>query len=215
MNHPIQLTVNGERYSLSVPAHHTLLQVLREQLVLTGTKNGCEAGECGACAVLITWPGAERAEPVNSCMVLAPKADGAEIVTIEGLAQDSRLDPLQEAFMVTGANQCGFCTPGILVNARALLDRNPNPTDAEIREALVGNLCRCTGYIRIIDAVKMAARAGRRRDDDEGSGTRGRDQRWESGRERGAHTQYAIRNTHTPSIPSSARVRSASRGARR
>ena len=161
MNHPIQLTVNGERYSLSVSAHHTLLQVLREQLVLTGTKNGCEAGECGACAVLITWPGADHAEPVNSCMVLAPEADGAEIVTIEGLAQDSRLDPLQEAFMVTGATQCGFCTPGILVNARALLDRNSDPTDAEIREALVGNLCRCTGYIRIIDAVKMAARAGK------------------------------------------------------
>jgi carbon-monoxide dehydrogenase small subunit len=161
MNHPIQLTVNGERYSLSVPSHHTLLQVLREQLVLTGTKNGCEAGECGACAVLITWPGAERAEPVNSCMVLAPEADGAEIVTIEGLAQDSQLDPLQEAFIATGATQCGFCTPGILVNARALLDRNPDPGDAEIREALVGNLCRCTGYVRIIDAVRMAARAGR------------------------------------------------------
>ncbi len=161
MNHPIQLTVNGEQYSLNVSAHHTLLQVLREQLVLTGTKNGCEAGECGACAVLITWPGADHPEPVNSCMVLAPEADGAEITTIEGLAQDSRLDPLQEAFLVTGATQCGFCTPGILVNARALLDRNPDPTDAEIREALVGNLCRCTGYIRIIDAVKLAARAGR------------------------------------------------------
>jgi aerobic carbon-monoxide dehydrogenase small subunit len=93
--------------------------------------------------------------------VLAPEADGAEIITIEGLAQDSRLDPLQEAFMVAGATQCGFCTPGILVNARALLDRNPNPSDIEIREALVGNLCRCTGYVRIIEAVKMAARAGR------------------------------------------------------
>jgi carbon-monoxide dehydrogenase small subunit len=161
MNHPIQLTVNGERYSLNVSAHHTLLQVLREQLVLTGTKNGCEAGECGACAVLISWPGTDHAEPVNSCMVLAPEANGAEIVTIEGLSQDSQLDSLQEAFMVTGATQCGFCTPGILVNARALLDRNPDPTDAEIREALVGNLCRCTGYIRIIDAVKLAARARR------------------------------------------------------
>ena len=161
MNHIIHLTVNGEPYSLSVASHHTLLQVLREQLVLTGTKNGCEAGECGACAVLITWPGAERAEPVNSCMVLAPEADGAEITTIEGLMHDDQLDPLQEAFIAAGATQCGFCTPGILVNARALLDRNPDPTEQEIREALVGNLCRCTGYIRIIDAIKTAARAGR------------------------------------------------------
>jgi len=161
MNHSIHFTVNGERYDISVPAHHTLLQVLREQLVLTGTKNGCEAGECGACAVLIQWPGAARPEPVNSCMVLAPEADGAEIITIEGLAHDDQLDPLQEAFIATGATQCGFCTPGILVNARALLDRNPDPTDTEIREALVGNLCRCTGYVRIIDAVKLAARAGK------------------------------------------------------
>jgi aerobic carbon-monoxide dehydrogenase small subunit len=161
MNHIIALTVNGERYTLDVAAHHTLLQVLREQLVLTGTKNGCEAGECGACAVLITWPGAKHAEPVNSCMVLAPEVDGAAIITIEGLAHDSQLDPLQEAFIATGATQCGFCTPGILVNARALLNRNPDPSETEIREALVGNLCRCTGYVRIIDAVKMAARAGR------------------------------------------------------
>jgi carbon-monoxide dehydrogenase small subunit len=161
MNHPIHLTVNGERYDISVPAHHTLLQVLREQLVLTGTKNGCEAGECGACAVLVKWPGATRSEPVNSCMVLAPEADGAEITTIEGLMHDDQLDPLQEAFLATGATQCGFCTPGILVNARALLDRNPDPTETEIRAALVGNLCRCTGYVRIIDAIKMAARAGK------------------------------------------------------
>lgn len=161
MNHTIHLTVNGEPFTLSVASHHTLLQVLREQLVLTGTKNGCEAGECGACAVLIKWPAADHAEPVNSCMVLAPEADGAAITTIEGLAHDSQLDPLQAAFIETGATQCGFCTPGILINARALLDRNPDPSEPEIREALVGNLCRCTGYIRIIDAVKMAARAGK------------------------------------------------------
>jgi carbon-monoxide dehydrogenase small subunit len=153
LNHEISLVVNGECYRLCVLSHHTLLQVLREQLVLTGTKNGCEAGECGACAVLM------NGEPVNSCMVLAPEADGAEIRTIEGLTQDSQLDPLQEAFIVTGATQCGYCTPGILVNARALLDRNPSPSETEIREALVGNLCRCTGYLRIIDAVRMAARA--------------------------------------------------------
>lgn len=161
MNHTIHLTVNGEPFTLSVASHHTLLQVLREQLVLTGTKNGCEAGECGACAVLVKWPAADHAEPVNSCMVLAPEAGGAEIITIEGLAHDNQLDPLQEAFIETGATQCGFCTPGILVNARALLDRNPHPAEPEIREALVGNLCRCTGYIRIIDAVKIAAQAGK------------------------------------------------------
>jgi len=159
MNHNIRLTVNGEPYSLSVASHHTLLQVLREQLVLTGTKNGCEAGECGACAVLIRWPGTKHAEPVNSCMVLAPEADGAEVVTIEGLAHDGQLDPLQQAFVQTGATQCGFCTPGILINARALLDRIPNPTEAEIREGLVGNLCRCTGYLRVIEAVQIAAHA--------------------------------------------------------
>jgi len=154
LNHEINLVVNKESYRLSVPSHHTLLQVLREQLVLTGTKNGCEAGECGACAVLM------NGEPVNSCMVLAPEADGAEILTIEGLVRDSQLDPLQEAFIASGATQCGYCTPGILINARALLDRNPAPTEAEIREALVGNLCRCTGYLRIIGAVEMAAKAG-------------------------------------------------------
>jgi aerobic carbon-monoxide dehydrogenase small subunit len=152
MNHRIQFTVNDEPYDIEVPSHYTLLRVLRELLVLTGTKNGCEAGECGACAVLV------NGEPVNSCMVLAPEANGASITTIEGLASDRQLDPLQEAFVETGATQCGFCTPGILVNARALLDRNPNPTDEQIREALVGNLCRCTGYIRIIEAIKLAAR---------------------------------------------------------
>lgn len=152
MKHRIQFTVNGEPYDLEVPSHYTLLRVLREQLVLTGTKNGCEAGECGACAVLM------NGEPVNSCMVLAPEANGTAITTIEGLAHDEQLDPLQEAFVEAGATQCGFCTPGILVNARALLDRNPNPSEEQIREALVGNLCRCTGYIRIIEAIKIAAR---------------------------------------------------------
>jgi aerobic carbon-monoxide dehydrogenase small subunit len=155
MKHNIHCTVNGEHYDLVVESHHTLLQVLREQLVLTGAKNGCEAGECGACAVLM------NGGPVNSCMVLAPEANGAVITTIEGLAKDRQLDPLQEAFVAAGATQCGFCTPGILVNARALLDRNADPSEQEIREALVGNLCRCTGYIRIIEAIRMAARAER------------------------------------------------------
>jgi carbon-monoxide dehydrogenase small subunit len=155
MNHEITLTVNGEVYRLTVASHWTLLRVIRERLALTGTKNGCEAGECGACTVLMNH------QPVNSCMVLAPEADGAEIITVEGLAEDRRLDPIQEAFIETGAIQCGFCTPGALVTARALLDRNPNPTQAEIREALVGNLCRCTGYLRMVKAIQAAAlRAG-------------------------------------------------------
>jgi carbon-monoxide dehydrogenase small subunit len=155
MSNTISFTVNGEPYTIPVASHHTLLQVLREQLALTGVKNGCEAGECGACIVLMDG------EPVNSCLVLAPEADGAAIITVEGLAHDDQLDPLQEAFIAAGATQCGFCTPGILINARALLNRNPNPTETQIREALVGNLCRCTGYIRIIEAIKIAAQAGR------------------------------------------------------
>jgi carbon-monoxide dehydrogenase small subunit len=152
--HRITLTVNGETELVDVPSHMTLLQMLREKLVLTGTKNGCAAGECGACTVLM------NGEPVNSCMVLAVECDGAEITTVEGLAHDGRLDPVQEAIIEQGGVQCGFCTPGILISARALLDRNSNPSDYEIRDALVGNLCRCTGYLRIIDAVKEAATRG-------------------------------------------------------
>jgi len=155
VSNTISFTVNGELYTIPVASHHTLLQVLREQLTLTGVKNGCEAGECGACVVLVDG------EPVNSCLVLAPEVDGAAIITVEGLAHDDQLDPLQEAFIAAGATQCGFCTPGILINARALLNRNPDPTETQIREALVGNLCRCTGYIRIIDAIKIAAQAGK------------------------------------------------------
>jgi carbon-monoxide dehydrogenase small subunit len=154
LNHEIQMVVNGELHNLTVRSHHTLLQVLRDQLALTGTKNGCEAGECGACTILM------NGEPVNSCMVLAPEADGAEIVTIEGLAADGQLDPLQEAFVAHGAVQCGYCTPGILMSSRALLDRTPHPSETQIREALVGNLCRCTGYLRIIEAIQAAARTG-------------------------------------------------------
>lgn len=150
--HRITVTINGAAEQLDVPANMTLLQMLRETLALTGTKNGCSAGECGACTVL--WNG----EPVNSCLVLAVECDGTEITTVEGLAHDSQLDPLQEAIMAAGGVQCGFCIPGILISARALLNRNPNPTDPEIREALLGNLCRCTGYLRIIQAVKDSAR---------------------------------------------------------
>ena len=149
--HCITLTVNQEQEIVDVPSNMTLLRMLREKLALTGTKNGCAAGECGACTVLL------NDEPVNSCMVLAAECDGAEIVTVEGLAHDGKLDPIQEAIIDAGGVQCGFCTPGILMVSRALLDRTPNPSESEIREALVGNLCRCTGYVRIIEAVKAAA----------------------------------------------------------
>lgn len=155
MKHEINLTVNGEPYSLTVESHHTLLRVLREQLVLTGTKNGCSEGECGACTVLFDG------QPVNSCLVLAVEADGHEIVTVEGLASNGHLAPIQQTIIEAGGTQCGFCTPGILIAAYALLQRNPNPTEREIREALVGNLCRCTGYVRIIEAVREAARLQR------------------------------------------------------
>jgi carbon-monoxide dehydrogenase small subunit len=148
--HRITLTINGETESVDVPSNLTLLQMLREKLALTGTKNGCAAGECGACTVMLDG------EPVNSCMVLAVECDGTSVITVEGLADDGRLDPVQEAIVEQGGVQCGFCTPGILISARALLNRNPHPGDAEIREALVGNLCRCTGYLRIIEAVKSA-----------------------------------------------------------
>ena len=150
--HKINITINHELEQVTVPSNMTLLQMLRESLALTGTKNGCTAGECGACTVLL------NGEPVNSCMVLAVECDGAKIVTIEGLAHDKQLDPIQEAIIAAGGVQCGFCTPGILISSRAFLDRNPDPTEDEISEALVGNLCRCTGYTRIIEAVKKAAK---------------------------------------------------------
>jgi aerobic carbon-monoxide dehydrogenase small subunit len=149
--HRISLVINGEREQIDVPANMTLLQMLREKLALTGTKNGCNAGECGACTVML------NGEPVNSCMVLAVECDNAQVITVEGLAHDNTLDPVQQAIIDHGGVQCGFCTPGVLISSRALLDRNPDPTEDEIREALVGNLCRCTGYLRIVDAVKDAA----------------------------------------------------------
>ncbi len=147
----VTFNVNGESESITIPVHKTLLQALREELVLTGTKNGCAAGECGACTVLL------NGEPVNSCLVLAVECESTEIVTVEGLADD-QLDPLQQALIDAGGVQCGFCIPGVLITARALLDRNPQPDEQEIREALVGNLCRCTGYVRIIEGVKEASR---------------------------------------------------------
>ncbi len=148
----ITLTVNDLVETVDVPHNMTLLQMIREKLSLTGTKNGCSAGECGACTVLM------NGEPVNSCMVLAAECDGAKIVTVEGLAKSGKLTGLQEAIIKSGGVQCGFCTPGMLISATALLKRNAHPTDAEIREAIVGNLCRCTGYVRIVDAIRTAAK---------------------------------------------------------
>ena len=151
MKHKITFTVNGEAETLEVEAHRSLLQVLREDLALTGPKIGCEGGECGACAVLFDG------EPVNSCLVLGVEADGHEIVTVEGLSREGELDSLQQAFIDHNAVQCGFCTPGVLISARALLNRNSHPTAAEIREAIAGNLCRCTGYTRMVRAIQAAA----------------------------------------------------------
>jgi aerobic-type carbon monoxide dehydrogenase small subunit (CoxS/CutS family) len=147
----MKLFVNGETVNVAVGAQKTLLELLREDLRLTGTKHGCELGECGACAVLLDG------KPVLSCLVLAVECEGAEVVTVEGLARDARLHPLQEAFADCGATQCGYCTPGFLVTAKALLDEKPQATRGEIAEALSGNLCRCTGYIQIFEAVELAA----------------------------------------------------------
>jgi aerobic-type carbon monoxide dehydrogenase small subunit (CoxS/CutS family) len=143
--------VNGEPVDVLADSYKTLLEVLREDLQLTGTKHGCELGECGACAVLVDG------EPVLSCLVLAVEFGGRTITTVEGLAQEGRLHPLQECFADLGAAQCGYCTPGILITAKALLDREPHPSRERICEALSGNLCRCTGYLQIVEAVEAAA----------------------------------------------------------
>ena len=145
--HSITLRINGQEEQLKVHSNLTLLHMLRENFGLTGTKNGCEAGECGACTVLV------NGEAVNSCMILAVECDGAEVMTVEGLTESGALAGLQQAFIEHNAIQCGFCTPGMLITAYAYLKHNPHPTETEIREALVGNLCRCTGYERIIQAV--------------------------------------------------------------
>ena len=154
VTHTISLIINGTEEQLQVPSNMTLLHALRDKLGFTGTKNGCEAGECGACTVLVDG------EPMNSCLVLAVELNGREITTVEGLAEDGKLTPLQQAFADLNAVQCGYCTPGMLMSATALLKRNPNPSEVDIQEALIGNLCRCTGYQRIIDAVIKASRNG-------------------------------------------------------
>jgi len=147
----LTLDVNGERRELLLPVHKTLLEVLREDMLLTGTKHGCELGECGTCTVLIDG------KPELSCLLLPIQIQGRAITTIEGLASGSQLHPLQQAFVELGAAQCGYCTPGILLSASSLLEENPHPTRDEIREALAGNLCRCTGYTKILEAVELAA----------------------------------------------------------
>ena len=149
---PLVLHVNGEDHAVYVPVHKTLLEVLREDLDLTGTKHGCELGECGACAVLIDG------EPILSCLALPVETQApTRITTVEGLASGATPHPLQATFAELGAAQCGYCTPGMLVTAKALLDSNPSPSRAQITEALAGNLCRCTGYVKIFEAVELAA----------------------------------------------------------
>ena len=143
--------VNGRRREAEAPPMRRLLDVLREDLRLTGTKEGCGEGECGACSVLLDG------EVVNACLIPVCQAQGTAVVTVEGLARDNRLDLLQQAFLECGGTQCGICTPGMLIAARALLDANPRPTRDEIKEAIAGNLCRCTGYVKIIDAIAQAA----------------------------------------------------------
>ena len=152
----LRLEVNGEPVEIAVPPHKTLLEVLREDLGLTGTKHGCELGECGACTVLVDG------EPVLSCLALPIELEGREILTVEGLTDQGVPHPLQTAFAELGAAQCGYCTPGILLAAKALLDGNNEPTRGEIQESLSGNLCRCTGYHQILDAVELAALRARR-----------------------------------------------------
>jgi carbon-monoxide dehydrogenase small subunit len=150
----LRLNVNGETKEVATETNKTLLEVLREDLGLTGTKHGCELGECGTCAVLM------NGEPILSCLVLGVESEESKITTVEGLMHDGQPHPLQRAFADLGAAQCGYCIPGILLTAKALLDRNPHPTRNEIRQALSGNLCRCTGYTKILQAVELAAKEG-------------------------------------------------------
>ena len=160
----ITIRVNGDEHTLVVKANAILTSVLRDEFDLTGTKKGCELGDCGSCTVLMDG------QPVDSCMVLAVEADDRDITTIEGVAQSGKLDALQESFVNHGAVQCGYCTPGMILSAKALLTRKPHPTEREVREAIGGNLCRCTGYVHIVEAV-LAASEGRVAPEDEPSVT--------------------------------------------
>lgn len=154
MKYKVNFFVNDEPVELYVDANKTMLRVLREELALTGTKEGCGAGECGACTVIVDG------KPMNACLVLAPELDGKHITTVEGLARDGELSPLQRSFVDMAALQCGFCTPGFLMSSTALLNENPHPSREEIIDAISGNLCRCTGYARIVEAIQRVADAG-------------------------------------------------------
>jgi carbon-monoxide dehydrogenase small subunit len=151
MKKNVTLQVNGRMYPLEIDVKDLLLQTIREQIGLTGTKEGCGTGECGACTVLIDG------EPVNACLYFTVRAEGKDILTIEGMRNGAMLHPLQEAFATTAALQCGFCGPGVLLSAKALLDRHPNPTEQQIREGIAGNICRCTGYTKMVEAIQTAA----------------------------------------------------------
>jgi len=156
MKKTIHLEINGEIKDLAVDVNRTLLEVLREDLNLTGTKKGCNQGECGACTVLLDG------KPVSSCSLLAVKADGKSVLTIEGLAPEGQLHPIQQTFNEKGAIQCGFCTPGMILVTKQLLDSNPSPDEQEIKEAISGNVCRCTGYVQIIDATKALSNVSKK-----------------------------------------------------
>lgn len=151
MKKQIRIRINGFEYYVLIKPHWTLLDVLRDEIGLMGTKKGCDKGECGACTVIM------NGEAILSCLVLAIQCQGKEVLTIEGLAQDGKLDPLQDAFVKQGAIQCGFCTPGMIMASRALLNKTPHPSEEEIKRGVSGNLCRCTGYVKIIEAVKNAS----------------------------------------------------------
>ena len=154
MRREINLIVNGVSYQVAVKPTESLLQVIRDRLGLTGTKNGCNVGECGACTVLVDGV------PIRSCLMLAMTARDKQITTIEGLAEGEKLHPIQQAFVEHGALQCGFCTPGMIMSANALLNKNPNPTVDEIKEVIAGNLCRCTGYTKIVEAIEAVVQSG-------------------------------------------------------
>ena len=151
MKEKIELTVNGKPYEVLVKPSETLLQVIRERLGLTGTKEACSLGDCGSCTVILDG------KAVNSCLVLALEAKGSEVLTIEGLGKGQQLHPIQKSFIEHGAIQCGFCTPGMILSAKALLDENPTPSEDDVREAIAGNLCRCTGYVKIVESVMAAS----------------------------------------------------------
>ncbi|MGI6630577.1 MAG: (2Fe-2S)-binding protein [Bacillota bacterium] len=151
MKRMIKVNVNGEDYEKEVAVNKSLLDFIRDDIYLTGTKKGCDNGDCGSCTVIM------NGKPVSSCLVLAVEADGCNILTIEGMSNGMEIHPIQKAFVDVGAIQCGYCTPGMVMAAKALLDKNPNPSEEEIREAIVGHLCRCTGYEQIVEAIKRAA----------------------------------------------------------